>query len=170
MFKKLSLALLISLLLVSQVFAASATVTRMEWGFEVTGGTDATYIAQDTWVTATAYKVSDRVVSTGVIYICKVAHTSGTFATDLTAGDWAVFSFATMSVIGITQKANSATDTSVLTSGFNGASTATNISAFAILNTSSINWGGNAITFINPKITLASASDIVYIYTKNTNF
>src|SRR3990170_681684 len=44
------------------------------------------------WLTATAYAVKD-VVETGtplVSYICVIAHTSGTFATDRTAGKWMV--------------------------------------------------------------------------------
>jgi hypothetical protein len=40
------------------------------------------------WVTATAYITGD-VVTNGVLrYSCVLAHTSGTFATDLTAGKW----------------------------------------------------------------------------------
>jgi hypothetical protein len=46
------------------------------------------------WVTATAYVVGDVVERTesGVqsSYVCAVAHTSGTFATDWTAGKWIV--------------------------------------------------------------------------------
>jgi len=42
------------------------------------------------WVTATAYVVGDvrMVSSTGECYRCIVAHTSGTFATDLAAAKW----------------------------------------------------------------------------------
>lgn len=42
----------------------------------------------DAWVTSTAYIVGDRVSSGGNFYICSVAHTSGTFATDLAAEKW----------------------------------------------------------------------------------
>jgi hypothetical protein len=44
------------------------------------------------WLTNTAYKVGDIVYtgSPAVIYRCLVAHTSGTFATDLAAGDWII--------------------------------------------------------------------------------
>ena len=45
-----------------------------------------------TWLTATVYAVKD-VVETGtpfVSYVCVVAHTSGVFATDRTAGKWMV--------------------------------------------------------------------------------
>jgi len=40
------------------------------------------------WVTATGYVVGDFVQNGSVIYYCIVAHTSGTFATDLAAGKW----------------------------------------------------------------------------------
>jgi len=37
----------------------------------------------DDWVTATAYIVGDVVSNSNITYTCKLAHTSGTFATDL---------------------------------------------------------------------------------------
>jgi hypothetical protein len=40
------------------------------------------------WLTSTAYTIGQYVTESGVTYICIVAHTSGTFATDLAAGDW----------------------------------------------------------------------------------
>jgi cytoskeletal protein CcmA (bactofilin family) len=43
------------------------------------------------WVTATAYKVDDIVVRGGSTYICLIANTSGTFATDLAAAKWESF-------------------------------------------------------------------------------
>ena len=42
--KRLFLALLICLLFASQAFAATATVTNTNYGYEVTGGTDATLV------------------------------------------------------------------------------------------------------------------------------
>jgi hypothetical protein len=50
---------------------------------------------QGDWVTATAYAVLDLVDHGGSSYICAVAHTSGTFATDYTAGKWNLWSFGT---------------------------------------------------------------------------
>ena len=44
------------------------------------------------WVTATSYAYKDLVAQTGNTYICVTAHTSGTFATDLSAGRWLLFS------------------------------------------------------------------------------
>jgi hypothetical protein len=40
------------------------------------------------WLTATAYAANDLVTESNNLYVCIVAHTSGTFATDLAAGDW----------------------------------------------------------------------------------
>lgn len=40
------------------------------------------------WVTSTAYTVGDKVTDSGESYVCLVAHTSGTFATDLAAAYW----------------------------------------------------------------------------------
>lgn len=43
------------------------------------------------WVTATAYVKDDLVQESGNTYICLVAHTSGTFSTDLAAVKWELF-------------------------------------------------------------------------------
>ncbi len=43
------------------------------------------------WATTTAYKVDDIVVRGASTYICLVAHTSGTFSTDLSANKWESF-------------------------------------------------------------------------------
>lgn len=42
----------------------------------------------DAWATATAYVLGDTVVQSSVNYACIIAHTSGTFATDLTNLKW----------------------------------------------------------------------------------
>jgi hypothetical protein len=43
------------------------------------------------WLTATDYAVGDLARDSGTTYICLVAHTSGTFATDLAASKWEAF-------------------------------------------------------------------------------
>ena len=48
----------------------------------VTGG------AYTAWATSTAYAFGQRITNGGVWYRCIVAHTSGTFATDLSNGKW----------------------------------------------------------------------------------
>jgi hypothetical protein len=45
---------------------------------------------EGSWTTATAYAAYDVVSQNGSSYICLVAHTSGTFATDLAANNWAL--------------------------------------------------------------------------------
>ena len=52
-----------------------------------------------TWLTATAYAVNDLATDSGSTYICVVAHTSGTFSTDLGDGKWALF--ASKGVAGV---------------------------------------------------------------------
>lgn len=49
-------------------------------------------VPRGAWATTTAYSIRDLVTQSNVVYICVVGHTSGTFATDLAAGKWAVFS------------------------------------------------------------------------------
>lgn len=43
------------------------------------------------WLTATAYVLGDLVYQTGSQYECITAHTSGTFATDLSGAKWRIF-------------------------------------------------------------------------------
>lgn len=49
-------------------------------------------VARGAWLTTTVYAQKDLVTKDNVVYICVVAHTAGTFATDLGAGKWAIFS------------------------------------------------------------------------------
>lgn len=53
-----------------------------------TTSTSATPSWKGPWVTATAYALDALVSDSGNTYICVVAHTSGTFATDLAAAKW----------------------------------------------------------------------------------
>lgn len=43
------------------------------------------------WTTATAYSVGNMVTESGSYYYCRTAHTSGTFATDLAAAKWGLW-------------------------------------------------------------------------------
>ena len=55
------------------------------------------------WLTGTAYAIKDVVTQGTGTYICAVAHTAGTFATDLAAGRWVtLFSSTTLAASGIT--------------------------------------------------------------------
>lgn len=46
---------------------------------------------RSSWLTGTSYVKNDLVKQAGSSYICLVAHTSGTFSTDLTAQKWELF-------------------------------------------------------------------------------
>lgn len=48
------------------------------------------FTVRGAWLTATAYVVGDVVEQAGASYVCAVAHTSGTFATDYGAGNWVI--------------------------------------------------------------------------------
>jgi hypothetical protein len=54
------------------------------------------------WLTATAYAVNDLVTESNNLYVCIVAHTSGTSATDLAAGKWMALD-ATSATLGANQ-------------------------------------------------------------------
>jgi hypothetical protein len=74
-------------------FSYSTTQTYvLEFGdyyvrFHTSGGTLLTGTVT-AWVTATVCAVGDIRASSGTNYYCRVAHTSGTFATDLAASKW----------------------------------------------------------------------------------
>lgn len=75
----------------------------------------AQYGGADDWVTTTAYVVGDYVTESGTVYICLIAHTSGTFSTDLAAGKWAAqtalevatpYALADVPMVHVTQNAD----------------------------------------------------------------
>jgi len=75
-----------------------------------------------TWLTATAYAVNDLATDSGSTYICVVAHTSGTFSTDLGDGKWALFASKGVAGVGAgdLQSVNNLSDVaSAATSLFN---------------------------------------------------
>ena len=59
-------------------------------GIRVTS-TEANITWDGEWTTATDYSVDHLVRNEGTVYICLVAHTSGTFSTDLSAAKWELF-------------------------------------------------------------------------------
>jgi hypothetical protein len=63
-------------------------------GVERRGGLEYVAASKDltAWATSTSYAVGDLVIEDGEEYRCLVAHTSGTFATDLTAVKWIILS------------------------------------------------------------------------------
>ena len=72
-------------------FASSVDRANKNMGFDASGNVQLTTTVGNwvgAWVTSTAYVVNDIVSINGNSYICIVAHTSGTFATDLAASKW----------------------------------------------------------------------------------
>ena len=168
MFKKLLLVLIGVILSINMAWAA-ATVTDTVYGYSITGSNVATSIIADTWVTATAYIPDNKIIYSGLIYRCLIAHTSGTFDTNLAAGKWVALTYATFWANGIGQNAATATDKTTFTAGISGASS-TRIASFAILNTDTKIFSGDGLELINPQVTLGASTDIIYIYTTNQNF
>jgi hypothetical protein len=69
------------------------------------------------WITAFPYAVNDIVIQSNMIYQCLIAHTSGTFATDLAAVRWLRVSTDVSGATGVLALANGGSDkalTSVL--------------------------------------------------------
>lgn len=89
---------------------ANASVGLDQLAPEVTVG----FNTATMWATATAYTTSDFVFNGAKYYHCIVAHTSGTFATDLAAGKWTLLvdfsalSSATTSAAGVIEIATDA--------------------------------------------------------------
>ena len=82
--------------------AAGSTVALDAFTVKTVAGYLAELLAlnpQGAWGTSTAYALKDVVTQTSVVYICTVAHTSGTFATDLSAGKWAIYQLDVTSAI-----------------------------------------------------------------------
>ena len=78
------------------------------------------------WLTATSYAVNDFVVNGSQYAICLITHTSGTRATDVTAGKWSVLADCTTPVADDAARAASA-----LVSAGNASTSETNAAASA---------------------------------------
>lgn len=84
------------------------------------------------WTTATAYALRDGVWKDNVLYRCIVAHTSGTFATDLTAEYWTeVLDLATAVTASTAAAAASASAAATSASGAATSASAASTSASA---------------------------------------
>lgn len=77
--------------LVSETNAAASAVAAAASEASVLAVEDSLPEWLGAWVTATAYEVGDLVREDGSTYICVIAHTSGTFSTDLSAVKWELF-------------------------------------------------------------------------------
>jgi len=99
------------------------------------------------WQTAYSYSVKDIVSESSVLYVCLVAHTSGTFATDLAGGKWAILQtdFQNLNVSGTFSGTFSGTLTGDVTGDVTG--TATNSTHVFVVDNESTN-ENNLIPFI----------------------
>lgn len=77
--------------LVSQNSATASAIAAAASAANVAAQLDFLPEWKGPWVTARAYSLGDLVQESGNSYICVLAHTSGTFATDLTAVKWQLF-------------------------------------------------------------------------------
>ena len=72
--------------------STAQTVDLTKIGAQGASGLGITW--EGAWATATVYNVNDAVYVSGNSYTCIVDHTSGTFATDLTASKWSLMATA----------------------------------------------------------------------------
>lgn len=71
---------------------SSDSATKLATQQSIKAYVDSTkYIWKGDWTTLIAYSVNDIIVYGSSGYICEIAHTSGTFSTDLAAGKWGLF-------------------------------------------------------------------------------
>lgn len=116
----------------------------------------ATYVPMDwvgDWTTAVAYVINDGVSYLGNGYVCREAHTSGVFATDLGAGKWQL----------ISQKGADGTNG---TNGLNGADGADGRGIVSVVRTSGTGAPGTADTYT---ITYTDATTSTYQVWNGTN-
>lgn len=80
-------------------YSSSAQASAAAAAASAAAAADAVPEWQGDWLTATAYTLNDLVLESSIVYICTEAHTSGTFATDLTASKWSVYQDLTASFV-----------------------------------------------------------------------
>src|SRR5210317_1605753 len=105
------------------------------------------YNSLGAWQTAYSYSVKDIVSESSVLYVCLVAHTSGTFSTDLSSGKWAILQtdFQNLNVSGTFSGTFTGNVTGNVTGDVTG--TATNSTHVFVVDNESTN-ENNLIPFI----------------------
>lgn len=105
------------------------------------------YNSLGAWQTAYSYAVKDVVLESSILYVCLVAHTSGTFSTDLASGKWAILQtdFQNLNVSGTFSGTFSGDLTGDVTGDVTG--TATNATHVTVVDNEAEN-ENNLIPFI----------------------
>lgn len=116
------------------------------------------FVIRGTWVTATAYAVDDIVDESGSLYLCKTAHTAGTFATDLAAGKWVKFGFGTSADATASAAAALASANAAASSATQASNSAASAAASATSATASKDLATTSATNAVASATAAAAS------------
>lgn len=110
------------------------------------------------WLTANPYNVNDIVIESDKIYRCLIAHTSGTFATDLIAGKWSEVSSGLQSPVAL---ADGGTGKSIIASS--GSIVYADADSFELLSGTSgqvlQSNGASAPSFVNKSISAKSENN-----------
>lgn len=151
----------------NQVVGLDALSTAVLALVAVSGGT-----IKGSWLTGTAYVGKDVVTQSTGTYICSVAHTAGTFATDLAAGKWVrLYDSANYAASGITfsptgsvssgdvQAAIAEVDSEKLAKADNLGSVANRVTAFNNVVAAGGTMTG-ALTFSGARLNEAKGSDV----------
>ncbi len=114
------------------------------------------------WATSTVYAINDAVWKDSALYRCAVAHTSGTFSTDLANGDWQ--NILDISPYLDTAAASAAAAASSATAAASSATTAASLaSQLSGTSTSSVSIATGAKTFTTQSGKFFSAGMSVFI-------
>ena len=152
------------------VWATAVQCVKTDWGYTCSSGTTAAPVIQDTWVTSTAYTYGMKVSQSGHLYKCLVAHTSGTFATDLTAKDWVKIGESTVWVTQVNFYPAASTDISQFTASASNWSAMTltaNQANVSFVPTPTSVEGQN---FWNLLVAHTNTSDVTNLYVSMDNF
>jgi len=107
------------------------------------------------WATSQAYQIDDVVIQSNKFYICLIAHSSGTFATDLAASRWLIISNDVSDSTGVLSLSNGGTNKNATAN--NGAIAYTDADSFELLAPGSSGQilqtnGAGAPSFVNKSI------------------
>ena len=128
------------------------------------------------WVTATAYAVNDLVTESSKVYLCLVAHTSGTFATDLSNAKWALLTSQGIAPDGTTTVTANIPMSNFKFTGLGNGSARTDSVNLGQVQDMSVQWGAvsgtaNAIvlTLTPPVTTYVSGQTVKFKATGNNS-